>query len=288
VRGERIHRRALEGDPFSFASRPDFAADTVVSLNPKVTASWMLAGDPAGGATSWTRLHGAAGTGIRPPDAFEIGFTNNPGLEPERSRSFDAGVAQVFASGRAQVDATAFFNDYDDLIVAVGSAFTGISVWRTDNIANARARGLEVSGAWRPAAGLGLTTTYTFLSTEIRAVDGSSSAPPPYSVGDPLLRRPRHQGAIDATWSRDRTGAFLQVLMRGATLDAEPAFGPTGGLYENPGYAVAHLGASFRLTRGVWVQGRVMNLFDADYEEILGYPAPGRTAYLGVRLAAGR
>jgi outer membrane cobalamin receptor len=133
-----------------------------------------------------------------------------------------------------------------------------------------------------------VTTTYTFLSTEIRAVDGSSAAPPPYRVGDPLLRRPRHQGAIDATWSRGRTGTFLQVLMRGETLDAEPAFGPTGGLYTNPGYTAVHLGVSFRVIRGVVVQGRVMNLFDAAYEEILGYPAPGRTAYVGVRLAAGR
>jgi outer membrane cobalamin receptor len=288
LRGERIHREALEGDPFSFASRPDFPADTVRSLNPKVTASWLAAGDPAAGDTWWTRLHASAGTGIRPPDAFEIGFTNNPGLRPERSRSLDVGAGLAFASGRALVDLTAFFNDYDDLIVATGGAFTGISVWRTDNIANARARGAELSAGWRPTAGLGVTTTYTFLSTEIRAVDGSSAAPPPYRVGDPLLRRPRHQGAIDATWSRGRTGTFLQVLMRGETLDAEPAFGPTGGLYTNPGYTAVHLGVSFRVIRGVVVQGRVMNLFDAAYEEILGYPAPGRTAYVGVRLAAGR
>jgi outer membrane cobalamin receptor len=288
LRGERIHRQALEGDPFSFASRPDFPADTVVSLNPKVSASWMLAGDPSAANAAWTRLHGAAGTGIRPPDAFDIGFTNNPGLRPERSRSIDVGIAQAFASGRAEVDVTAFFNDYDDLIIAVGTAFTGLSAWSTDNIANARARGVELSGAWRPSVVLGVTTTYTFLSTEIREVDGSSTAPPPYSVGDRLPRRPRHQGTIDVNWSLNRAAAFLQLLMRGQTLDVEPAFGAFGGLYDNPGYAVVHLGASFRVARGVSVLGRVMNLFDTSYEEILGYFAPGRTAYLGVRLAAGR
>jgi outer membrane receptor protein involved in Fe transport len=163
-----------------------------------------------------------------------------------------------------------------------------VSRWRTDNISNARARGAELSAAWRPAAGWALQAAYTFLATGILAVDGSPDAPPPYSVGDRLLRRPRHQGSIDATWSRPRAGAFAQVLVRGRTLDAEPAFGPTGGLYDNPGHTVANAGASLRVARGVTVQGRILNLFDARYEEVFGFPAPRRTAYVGVRIAAGR
>ena len=70
---------------------------------------------------------------------------------------------------------------------------------------------------------------------------------------------PRHQGSIDATWARARVGAFLQVLMRGEALDAEPAFGPTGGLYANPGYSLTNVGGSFEVGYGVTVIGRVMN-----------------------------
>ena len=77
-------------------------------------------------------------------------------------------------------------------------------------------------------------------------------------------------------------------MQRGATRDAEPAYGPTGGLYRNPSYHVANLGASWRLGRMVTLQARGQNLFDAAYEEVLGFPAPRRTAYAGVRLAAGR
>ena len=33
---------------------------------------------------------------------------------------------------------------------------------------------------------------------------------------------------------------------------------------------------------------RALNLFDRQYEEVLGYPAPGRTAYVGARFAVGR
>ncbi|MEZ5286211.1 MAG: TonB-dependent receptor [Vicinamibacterales bacterium] len=287
LRGERIRRDALPGDPFAFTPRPDFPADTVRSLNPKLAASWMLAGDPSV-SSSWTRVHGAAGTGIRPPDAFEIAYTDNAGLKPERSRSMEVGVAQVMGGGAIQVDLTAFVNSYDDLIVSVGRSFAGVSRWQTDNISNARARGLEATAAWRPSAALSVQAAYTRLSTEILAVDGSSSAPPPYTVGDPLLRRPRHQGSLDVVWTGGRVDVFGQLQRRGATLDAEPAFGPSGGLYANPGFTIANAGASLRLVRYVTLQARVQNLFDERYEEVLGYPAPRRTAYVGVRIAAGR
>ena len=43
---------------------------------------------------------------------------------------------------------------------------------------------------------LTLRATYTFLDTEILSVDSLARiAPPPFTVGDPLIRRPRHQAA---------------------------------------------------------------------------------------------
>ena len=290
VRGEHITRDALAADPGQFSSRPAaFDADTVNSFNPKIAASFLLSGDsPSGGAKQWTRLRGAIGTGVRPPDAFEIAFTDNPGLKPERSKSGELGVTQALAGGAVQLDATWFVNNYTDLIVSVGRGFSGLSRYRTDNISNARARGVELSGSYRPATAFSVRGAYTFLDGEILAVNGSTAAPSPYSVGDRLLRRPRHQGSIDATWSAGHVSAYFQLQVRGETLDAEPAFGPSGGLYENPGYTVANLGGSFQLVKSVEVFARALNLFDEQYEEVLGFPAPRRTAYVGVRFAVGR
>jgi outer membrane cobalamin receptor len=280
VRGERITRDPLPGDPLAFQPRPDFPAETVNSVNPKIAASYALTGS--------TRLRGSLGTGIRPPDAFEIAFTDNSGLKPERSTSTELGVTQSAVQGAVQLDATAFFNDYTDLIISVGRTFSGVSQWRTDNISNARARGVELSAAWRLHGHVDLRGSYTFLDTEILAVNGSSIAQTPYAVGDPLLRRPRHSGSIDASWTRDRASAFAQIQMRGDTLDAEPAFGPTGGLYANPGHAVVNAGGAWRPVKAVEIFARALNLFDRSYEEVLGYPAPRRTAYVGARFAVGR
>ena len=263
-------------------------ASTVVSVNPKISASWLVSPTlPAAGARVWTRLRVAGGTGIRPPDAFEIAFTDNPDLKPERSRSVELGVTQALAGGSIQLDATTFFNQYDDLIVSVGS-LRDVSRYRTDNISNARARGVETSAAWRATSGLSVRGAYTFLDTEIRAVDRLAEAPSPYHVGDALLRRPTHQGSVAVEWTLPRATMFAMVEGRGATLDGEPAFGPSGGLYQNPGRTVIDLGGSYRLMRRVDVFARVLNLFDRHYEEVFGYPAPGRTAFAGVRVATRR
>jgi outer membrane cobalamin receptor len=280
LRGEHITREAF--------SVSGFSDDTVVSFNPKVSMSWLVSPSlPAAGARAWTRLRGAVGTGIRPPDVFEIAFTDNPELKPERSRSIEAGVTQVFATGRLQLDATAFVNRYDDLIVSVGS-LRDVSRYRTDNVSNAHARGVELGGVWQPRIGMNIRASYTFLDTEILAVDHTSLAPPPYQVGDPLLRRPRHSGNITVQVTRNRWSGFTTLEARGQTLDAEPAFGPSGGLYQNPGRGVLDAGGSIRLVRGVDVFARVLNLFDHQYEEVLGFPSPGRTGFVGVRVAARR
>ncbi|MEO7135333.1 MAG: TonB-dependent receptor, partial [Vicinamibacterales bacterium] len=258
IRGERITRDALPGDPLAFTPRPAFPEATVTSVNPKVAGSFLIAGDAS--ARQWSRIRGSFGTGIRPPDAFEIAFTDNSGLKPERSKSGEVGLTQALAGGAVQIDGTAFFNAYRDLIISVGRAFAGSSRYRTDNISNARARGAELSAAWRINTGLDLRGNYTFLDSEILAVNGSSAAQTPYQVGDALLRRPRHSGSIDASWSHARASAFTQLQIRGEALDAEPAFGPSGGLYMNVGHSVVNLGGSWRPVKAIEVFARALNL----------------------------
>jgi outer membrane cobalamin receptor len=293
ARLERIRRDLLEADPASFLPRPAFAADTVVSANPKISAAYLLGGaerdirgDSIIGAT---RLRAAAGTGIRPPDALEIAFTDNPHLRPERSRSAEAGVEQGLAGRALLLTATVFENRYDDLIVAVGPDLRDASRFRTDNISNARSRGLELGGALRTPFGVEARVHYTFLATAILAVDGGAGrAPAPFQPGDPLLRRPRHQAALDLSYAGRRVNGFVQVGSRGRTLDVEPTLGTFGGLFENAGYTVVNAGAGVRVSRNVEIVASVANLLDRRYEETLGFPALGRSAMAGVRVAAGR
>ena len=117
------------------------------------------------------------------------------------------------------------------------------------------------------------------------AVDNTGAAPPPFTVGDPLLRRPRHQGSLDLLWTRNALSAFAEVRARGEVLDVEPSFGAFGGLFESAGFTVVDVGASWRFAHGIEVFARALNLLDRPYEEFLGYPAPGRLGVVGVRVA---
>jgi outer membrane cobalamin receptor len=285
VRLDRIHRDALEGDPNPFSPRPAFAADDRTSVNPRVSFAWTPWESATG--TPPARVHAAFATGIRPPDAYEIAFTDNPGLKPERSRSVEAGVDAQPAAVPVTLDATFFHNTFDDLIVSVGT-FGDASRFRTDNISNARARGFELGGNWEPSAGITLRVAYTWLDTEILAVDRSGQAPPPFEVGDPLIRRPRHQASADLLVTRGRFAGFVDVGGRGRTLDIDPSLGTFGGLFPSAGFVVTNAGLTVRVHRVVDVFARVTNAFDRSYEEVLGFPALGRSGMAGVRLAVSR
>ena len=206
--------------------------DDVVSINPKGAVTWVV----GPGSSAPTRVRAAASTGIRPPGAFDLGFTDNPSLKPERSRSAEIGVHQGFANGRAAVEAVGFVNEFDDLIVAVGS-FRESSRYTTDNISNARARGLEVGLSaghrlgGRRAVDLRGRVSYTLVDSEILAVDRDNQAPPPFSVGEPLVRRPRHQVFAEATAAAGPLTLFASGGARSRVLDVEPSFGTFGGLH---------------------------------------------------------
>jgi outer membrane cobalamin receptor len=281
VRLEHLTRQAVEADPSPFTARPAFAAQTINSFNPKVAVNYL-----AGPAT---KLHASAGTGIRPPDAFEIAFTDNPNLKPERSRSLDAGVEQQIAGGAYVIGATAFFNRYDDLLITIGRSLRDASRYRTDNISNAQSRGVEITGDARLAQALLVRASYTFSGTEILSVDGLNRvAPVPFNVGDPLIRRPRHQGAVDLMYTAKRFTGFGEITTRARTLDVEPSLGSFGGLFFSAGYTVANAGGSVRVGPGVELYARGLNLTNRGYEETLGFPALGRSGIVGVRVAASR
>lgn len=282
TRVEHIRREGIAGDPSPFSPRPAIPADARVAVTPRVSASWFAR--PANARGEWTRLRASAGLGIRPPDAFELVFTDNPALAPERTRSVEAGLEHALWRARVVVEATAFVNRYDDLIVTVGRSLSDASRYQSDNISNARARGVEALVSARPGRGLSAAVAYTFLDSEILAVDRLGVAPPPFAPGDSLIRRPRHQAWAEFRLSGAAISAFAAAGARGRTLDIDPSYGAFGGLFPNTGYISADLGASWRVAQQVEVFGRVTNLFDRRYEEVLGFPAARRGAYIGMRV----
>ena len=274
VRGEFIHTRRIPANTFS--GRPEFAPNTISQVNPRISLAYA--------AREGTRLRASVATGIRPPGGFDIAFTDNPALKPERTVSFDAGFEQRFFRNRAGIEATYFYNRYYDLIVSLGGSLTHLSNYMSDNLSNARAQGAEFSVRARPAPFLSVNASYTWLDSEILSLDGASGVAPAYfTPGQPLLRRPRHSAAFDASLVWKRLSANLIAYARGRAFEVEPNFGASSGLFYNPGYKWLGVNLNLRIARGVTVYGNLRNALNERYEEVFGYPSPRLNVIGGVK-----
>jgi outer membrane receptor protein involved in Fe transport len=250
-------------------------ADTVGRTNPKLGASYRL--------WAGARAHGTFGTGIRPPDGFELAFTNNPQLRPERTLGWDAGFEQRLLRDRLVVDVTYFDNRFQDLIVQLGGNLANLSEFQTDNLSNARARGVEIEGRWRPARWITVEAQYTGLDSQVLALDRSTLAPRFFAVGQRLLRRPPHSGSGQATFYRGRFTGSFGLYARSSVLDVEPNFGAFGGLFLNGGYHHAGINLNYRLGGGVTAYANLRNITNRQYEEALGYPALRFNSVVGLK-----
>jgi vitamin B12 transporter len=248
---------------------------------PRLSLAWRLRrGEDA------TTARMSAGAGIKEPtfvESFSVNafFRGNPDLKPERSRTFDLGLEQRLLAGRLRAQATLFHHDYRDQIAYAltdASTFEGTFV----NVGKTRARGLEVAVEAAPTARLRVEAQYTLLDGEV--VTSTTAYDPLLAPGKPLLRRPRHQGTFSARYAGDRLSGGAYLVLVGARADSD-FLGL--GLEDNPGYARVDLRARVRIGHGLEAYASIDNAMDAEYQEVLGYPALGRTARLGLRLRTG-
>lgn len=233
------------------------------------------------------RLHASYGTGVKFPSLFEqFGrvpnfFQPNPGLRPETSTGWDAGAEVTLFQGRAVVDATWFEADLTDRIRRI-TLPSGLST--SENVAGLSQRhGLEVAGRFIVLPGLVVGTSYTWLTTE----DPN---------GREEIRRPRHSGRIDASYTFDRERARIGVsaAYNGTMFDdalrtsqAPCFFGCFPLVTERvklKDYTLLTLTASYQLTPALELYARGENLLDRRYEEVYGFQSAGATAFVGLRM----
>jgi vitamin B12 transporter len=90
--------------------------------------------------------------------------------------------------------------------------------------------------------------------------------------------------SLNQTFADGRGNVNLNVNYNGTQLDnyfPPPDFSLVR--VELDDFTLVDLAASWSLTSALELTGRVTNLFDEDYEEILGFARPGRGVFLGLR-----
>ena len=223
------------------------------STNPRVSAVASI--------DSSTSVRASYGTAFRAPSIGELyyPFFGNPGLAPERSRSFEIGATH--SAGKTRLDVAVFRNDIRDLIQYDVVRQTNA------NIGRARTEGVEASAAAPIAGSLRGRLSYTYL----RAVDETT--------GEPLARRPRHRGGLDLFWSGGAWTASTTLLYVGRRSDFQSSF-PFGTI-EDASFVRLDLHAEYRLG-SVSPFLTVENAADRRYEEASGFPARRRRVWGGL------
>ncbi len=220
-----------------------------------------------------TRFHASIGQAQTNPTFFEqFGFiagqfVGNPGLTPEKNFGFDAGVEQTFFDGRAKVDVTYFNETLTDEISGSGTTVTNLN-------GNSKRQGVEVSGSFEPVDGLTIGVSYTYLDADEPS-------------GAQEVRRPKHAAGANIAYRffDDRATIGADVTYNGTT--QQRSFGGPG--FSGPRVAVddylkVDLNASFAVTDNVEIFGSVENVFDAKYQEVIGYEGQPLTGYAGVKV----
>lgn len=229
--------------------------------------------------------YGQYAEGFRTPTAksmygrFEnptLGYSvqGNPGLEPEKSKSYETGLRGNFDAGN--FSAAVFYNKYRDFIDedAVQSANLE-TTFQANNIKHATIKGAEVKGRLNLdhfGAPDGLYTQGSIAYANGRNDDNGQ----PLNSVNPLT------GVFGLGYEQPNYGGLLSwtVVKRKTRVDDTTFFAPDGqsSQFRTPGYGVLDLSGFYKVTDDVTVNAGLYNLTDKKYwqwDSVRGYDGQG-------------
>lgn len=227
-------------------------------LSPRAAAAWVAGGH---------KIRAGWGEAFRAPAIGELYFPffGNEALEPERSASWEVGWDGDF--GAARLSATLFATDFEQLIVYDNVAN------RFENVGAGWSRGIEIGAARPIGTAVRIEGSWTWLRTEEQ------------STGLRFLRRPSRSGSVALRWTPGPWAIGAAAVHVGSRDDLTDLY-PWGRVA-----APSHTTVDLMIERHIGdlaPYARLENAGDAAYEEVFGYPSPGRRAVLGVRMSFSR
>lgn len=219
-------------------------------------------------------------------EEYASGFaTGNPDLKPEIGRSWEAGLNHTFESLKTIAGLTYFSQRFTDMIQYDPSVPPGTPNY--ENIAISTASGLEAELHMVPSATWMIDFAYTWLKTNV--VDAGVNGGPAATLvtGEPLLRRPANAGNLSFTYHEAKKVALVaQLVYVGSRADVDY------NLLERvtlPSYLLVNGSLLWTVKsdnegRFLGVVFRGNNLLNHGYQQTVGFQAPGRVLFVGVRL----
>jgi outer membrane cobalamin receptor len=238
--------------------RADFSDESSSEVTPRVSAEYSVPIVDLVVKGSW-------GEGFKLPAFFSLAspVVGNPNLVAERSRGWDLALSRSFWKDRVDGSLAYFEIEVRNLIDFVPDLDPQLV-----NRSKAVSRGFEFELNARLFDSLDLNGNLTFTDTDIR------------NTADDLLNRPRWRGALTLIWTPVKDVTIrTAALIVGSVKDSSE---PTGDVTLDP-WGRVDLSASWRVRKHVSLYLEIDNLLDANYEEAVGFRAPGIRPRAGVR-----
>jgi vitamin B12 transporter len=238
----------------------------------QAAAAWVL--DDGG-----TVLRSSFGQGFKAPSLYQLySQYGNSTLQPEQAHSWDAGIEQHLDTGRVTLSATYFQRASRDLIEFFDCPAPNAPLCATHlfggyyaNIASARARGVELQGAFSVSDRLLLSANDTYTDATDRSPDSTT-------FGNELPRRPKESGNLSASYHWPvRITTDVAVRYGGRDFDDAANSIALGG------YVLVDLRAAYALQDHLEIYARIDNLTGRYYEMAYQYGSLGRQAFAGIR-----
>jgi vitamin B12 transporter len=218
------------------------------------------------------------------PTLFTVG---SPNLRPERARSAEIGLTTELNPDRIRLSANYFTQRFSDLIQFIDGgppSFKG----SFSNLTGASADGIEGELSLSPTHDWRATASYTVVNPRVTQIPVGFQGTD--RVGDALIRRPSHSGALVLTYSRARSvSGSIAVNYVGKRPDVDFSQFPSPRV-SLPAYARLDLSADLPIARaargGLTFNVRIENALNQHYADVFNFPAPGRTLLIGARAAA--
>lgn len=208
---------------------------------------------------------------------FADGSIGNPTVQPETSQNIDFGYRYV--SGTLIVQASGFFNSFDDRIVSTYDPDLDQFVDR--NVGAVESKGVELSLGWSPTEALTLYGSASFLDSELQDdyVFNASGAVLP-TKGKKQVETPEQMFSLRASYQfNDVFTAGIQGKYTGERWVTDV------NDLKVDAFTVVDVDARFDFApfgfEGTYLQFNVTNLFDEKYYSTLGTGASSTPGQLG-------
>jgi vitamin B12 transporter len=267
---------------FDFGIRAEANASFGTRVVPRAGGSYLL--HYGKGLFGDTRYRAFYGQGIKEPRfdqtfGTDPCFPGNPHLKPEASKGWSTGFDQKLFSDRLKLSADYFYNRFYDMVSFAPNPspnpdFCG-TYFNTDL---AFARGVNFASELRMRKWLFVYGNYTYDDTRVLQSE-NAFGDPALVAGKPLIRRPVHSGSLGINIYYARVNWNFIGYFSGVRTDTNFV---NPSQTNNPGYARFDMAVRYNLIRGFLLTARATNLFDKQYQDVLGYPALGRDYRFGL------